>query len=64
MVAHAPGAIEVHLLRNGRQRILRFTASGTDPNGLDLSEVQYPDGNSKAMQAKSLTLRRRQALPD
>ena len=56
--------IEVRLLTRGRQRILRFTASGTDPNGLDLSELQHPEGNPKAMQAKSFALRRRRALPE
>lgn len=50
--------IEARLRSNGRRHILRLTASGTDPNGLDLSEFQHPEGNPKAMQARSFALRR------
>ena len=50
--------IEVRLRGRGRQRILRFTASETDADGVDLNEIQYPLGDPKAMQAKSYLLER------
>jgi Family of unknown function (DUF6498) len=53
--------IEVRLKSGGTQRILRFTASGTDPDGLDLNELQHPEGNVKSMQARSFTLKRRRS---
>lgn len=50
--------IQVRLKSGGTQRILRFTASGADPDRIDLNEVQHPVGNPKAMQARSYSLRK------
>lgn len=50
--------IEVRLKSGGTQRILRFTTSEADPHRIDLNEVHYPEGNPKAMQARSYSLRK------
>lgn len=50
--------IEVRLKSGGTQRILRFTTSEADLHRIDLNEVHYPEGNPKAMQAKSYSLRK------
>lgn len=50
--------IELRLRAPGRQRILRLTTSGTDANGLDLNEIQHPEGNPNAMQTRSFSLER------
>jgi flagellar biosynthesis protein FliQ len=50
--------IEVRLRASGRERILRFTAPGAGGDRLDLNEMQQPEGNPRAMQARSFALMR------
>ena len=50
--------IEVRQHAGGRVRIARFTGSDAGAGHIDLNEIQHPEGNPKAMQAKSLTLQR------
>ena len=55
--------IEVRLLDAGRERILRFTASGTHGDRIDLNEIQQPAGKPRDMQARSVSLVRTQSVP-
>jgi len=48
--------IEVRLRDPGRERILRFTASGTHAERIDLNEIQQPAGRPRDMQARSASL--------
>jgi hypothetical protein len=50
--------IEARQRSNGRARIARFTGSDAGASHVDLNEIQHPEGNPKAMQARSLTLQR------
>ena len=47
--------IELRHAGSGKVRILRFSASAL---GIVLNEVHYPEGNAKAMQARSFALER------
>lgn len=50
--------LEVRQQGDGRVRIARFTGSDAGAGRIDLNEIQHPEGNPKAMQAKSLSLQR------
>jgi hypothetical protein len=50
--------VEVRQHAHGRERIARFTGSDAGAGHVDLNEIQQPEGNPQAMQARSLTLER------
>jgi hypothetical protein len=50
--------IEARLRGNGRERILRFSASGERADRIDLSEIQQPEGRPRDMQARSSSFAR------
>jgi hypothetical protein len=50
--------IEVRQHAGGRVRIARFTGSDAGASRIDLNEIQHPEGDPNAMQARSLTLQR------
>ncbi len=52
------GFIEVRRNAGGRVRVARFTGSNATEKAIDVNEIQHPEGNPTAMQARSLTLRR------
>lgn len=52
------GFIEVRQHAGGRMRVARFTGSNAADERVDMNEIQHPEGNPTAMQARSLALRR------